>query len=40
MISPLIEDQPDQPTEDEDPEDFAEEQGLLGRFVILMEYSI
>lgn len=33
MISPLIEDQSDQPTEDEDPEDFAEEQGLLGRFI-------
>lgn len=34
LISPLVEDQSDQPPiEEEDPEDFAEEQGLLGRFV-------
>ncbi|XP_046683353.1 vacuolar protein sorting-associated protein 35 isoform X3 [Homalodisca vitripennis] len=34
MISPLVEDQKDQPPiEEEDPEDFAEEQGLLGRFI-------
>ncbi|KAG8237090.1 hypothetical protein J437_LFUL017368 [Ladona fulva] len=33
MISPLIEDQKDQPSEEEDPEDFAEEQSLLGRFI-------
>ncbi|XP_022186248.1 vacuolar protein sorting-associated protein 35 isoform X2 [Nilaparvata lugens] len=33
MISPLIQDQPDQPAGDDDPEDFAEEQGLLARFI-------
>jgi len=34
MISTLVEDQADQPAiEDEDPEDFADEQGLLGRFI-------
>jgi vacuolar protein sorting-associated protein 35 len=33
MLSPLIQDQSDQPPGEEDPEDFAEEQGLLGRSV-------
>ncbi|XP_069687418.1 vacuolar protein sorting-associated protein 35 [Periplaneta americana] len=33
MLSPLIQDQSDQPPGEEDPEDFAEEQGLLGRFI-------
>ncbi|XP_012265387.1 vacuolar protein sorting-associated protein 35 isoform X4 [Athalia rosae] len=33
MVSPLVQDQPDQPTVEEDPEDFAEEQGLLGRLI-------
>lgn len=34
LISPLVEDQSDQPpAEEEDPEDFAEEQGLLGRYI-------
>jgi hypothetical protein len=33
MLSSLIEDQSDQPPGEEDPEDFAEEQGLLGRSV-------
>ncbi|XP_049788980.1 vacuolar protein sorting-associated protein 35 isoform X1 [Schistocerca nitens] len=33
MISPLVQDQPDQPAAEDDPEDFAEEQGLLGRFI-------
>ncbi|XP_046737836.1 vacuolar protein sorting-associated protein 35 isoform X3 [Diprion similis] len=33
MVSPLVQDQPDQPTIEEDPEDFAEEQGLLGRLI-------
>ena len=33
MLSPLIQDQADQPPGEEDPEDFAEEQGLLGRSV-------
>ncbi|XP_068082670.1 vacuolar protein sorting-associated protein 35 [Anabrus simplex] len=33
MVSPLIQDQADQPAGEEDPEDFAEEQGLLGRFI-------
>jgi vacuolar protein sorting-associated protein 35 len=32
MISSMIQDQPDQPAGEEDPEDFAEEQGLLGRY--------
>jgi len=32
MVSPLVKDQPDQPVGEEDPEDFAEEQSLLGRF--------
>ncbi|KAF4518817.1 hypothetical protein B566_EDAN008146 [Ephemera danica] len=33
MIGSMIQDQPDQPPGEEDPEDFAEEQGLLGRFI-------
>ncbi|KDR18449.1 vacuolar protein sorting-associated protein 35 [Zootermopsis nevadensis] len=33
MLSPLIQDQSDQPPGEEDPEDFAEEQSLLGRFI-------
>jgi vacuolar protein sorting-associated protein 35 len=33
MISPLVQDQVDQPTVEEDPEDFAEDQGLLGRLI-------
>ncbi|XP_057325313.1 vacuolar protein sorting-associated protein 35 isoform X1 [Microplitis mediator] len=33
MIAPLVQDQPDQPNIEEDPEDFAEEQGLLGRLI-------
>ncbi|XP_020284826.1 vacuolar protein sorting-associated protein 35 isoform X1 [Pseudomyrmex gracilis] len=33
MVSPLVQDQPDQPIIEEDPEDFAEEQGLLGRLI-------
>jgi hypothetical protein len=33
MLSPLIQDQSDQPPGEEDPEDFAEEQSLLGRSV-------
>lgn len=33
MVSPLVKDQPDQPVGEDDPEDFAEEQSLLGRFV-------
>ncbi|XP_046385573.1 vacuolar protein sorting-associated protein 35 isoform X2 [Ischnura elegans] len=40
MISPLIEDQKDQPAEEEDPEDFAEEQALLGRFIHLLRSDI
>lgn len=31
ILTPLIQDQPDQPAIEEDPEDFDEEQGLLGR---------
>nr|CAD7415385.1 unnamed protein product [Timema poppensis] len=33
MVSTLVQDQSDQPSVEEDPEDFAEEQGLLGRFI-------
>lgn len=33
MVSPLVQDQLDQPNIEEDPEDFAEEQGLLGRLI-------
>ncbi|XP_034949457.1 vacuolar protein sorting-associated protein 35 isoform X1 [Chelonus insularis] len=33
MVSPLVQDQPDQPNIEEDPEDFAEEQGYLGRLI-------
>lgn len=35
MISSLIEDQTDQPVIDEDPEDFAEEQSLVAKYVSL-----
>jgi vacuolar protein sorting-associated protein 35 len=37
MLSPLIKDQEDQPNEPFDPEDFAEEQGVVGRFVHLLK---
>lgn len=33
IAAPLVQDQPDQPNIEEDPEDFAEEQGLLGRLI-------
>ncbi|XP_065347239.1 vacuolar protein sorting-associated protein 35 isoform X1 [Cloeon dipterum] len=33
MIDSMIQDQSDQPASEEDPDDFAEEQGLLGRFI-------
>lgn len=36
MLSPLIRDQDDQPGDKVDPEDFAEEQGIVGRFVHLL----
>ncbi|XP_065675413.1 vacuolar protein sorting-associated protein 35 isoform X2 [Hydra vulgaris] len=36
LAAPLIMDQDDQPAEPEDPEDFAEEQGLMGRLVTLL----
>lgn len=36
LINPLIQDQADQPAESPDPEDFAEEQSLLGRFLHLL----
>lgn len=32
MVSPLVKDQHDQPIGEEDPEDFVEEQSLLGRY--------
>lgn len=37
LISPLVQDQTDQPAEEDDPEDFAEEQGLMGRFINLLQ---
>ncbi|XP_061321107.1 vacuolar protein sorting-associated protein 35-like isoform X4 [Pezoporus flaviventris] len=36
LVSTLIQDQPDQPAEDPDPEDFADEQSLVGRFIHLL----
>lgn len=36
LVSTLIQDQPDQPTDEPDPEDFAEEQSLVGRFIHLL----
>ncbi|XP_012271457.1 vacuolar protein sorting-associated protein 35 isoform X2 [Orussus abietinus] len=33
MVAPLVQDQPDMHGIEEDPEDFAEEQGLLGRLI-------
>lgn len=36
-MSPLVVDQGDGPKEEEDPDDFAEEQGLMGRLVNLMQ---
>lgn len=36
LVSTLIPDQPDQPAEDPDPEDFADEQSLVGRFIHLL----
>ena len=36
LLSPLIKDQADQPTEPPDPEDFEEEQWLMGRLVHLL----
>lgn len=32
----MVQDQNDQPEEPYDPEDFAEEQGLMGRFIHLL----
>ena len=37
LVSPLVSDQSDQPAEEEDPEDFAEEQGMMGRIVQLLQ---
>lgn len=37
MLSPLIKDQEDQPAEALDPDDFAEEQGVVGRFIHLLK---
>lgn len=37
LVSPLVSDQSDQPAEEEDPEDFAEEQGMMGRLVQLLQ---
>ena len=37
MLSPLVCDQKDQPDEDPDPEDFAEEQSSMARFISLFQ---
>ena len=37
LVAPLVADQNDQPGEEEDPEDFAEEQGMMGRLVQLLQ---
>lgn len=37
MLSPLIKDQEDQPSDSNDPDDFAEEQGIVGRFIHLLK---
>ncbi|XP_052063511.1 vacuolar protein sorting-associated protein 35-like [Mytilus californianus] len=37
IVSVLVQDQSDQPEEADDPEDFAEEQGIMGRFIHLLE---
>lgn len=37
IVSVLVQDQSDQPEEVDDPEDFAEEQGIMGRFVHLLK---
>lgn len=37
LVSPLVVDQPDQPKVEEDPEDFAEEQGTMGRLINLLQ---
>ena len=36
ITSVLVQDQNDQPEDGDDPEDFAEEQGLMGRFIHLL----
>lgn len=37
LVSSLVCDQEDQPSEPDDPEDFAEEQSLMGKFVTLLK---
>ncbi|KAK3085900.1 hypothetical protein FSP39_010235 [Pinctada imbricata] len=37
IVSVLVTDQSDQPEDGDDPEDFAEEQGIMGRFVHLLQ---
>lgn len=37
LVSTLVCDQEDQPSEPDDPEDFAEEQSLMGKFVTLLK---
>jgi hypothetical protein len=37
LVSPLVQDQNDQPPEPDDPEDFAEEQACVGRFIHLLQ---
>lgn len=36
IVSVLVQDQNDQPEMEDDPEDFAEEQGIMGRFIHLL----
>ncbi|KAK2177624.1 hypothetical protein NP493_589g02015 [Ridgeia piscesae] len=37
LVSPLVQDQSDEPEEEGDPEDFAEEQGIMGRFIHMLQ---
>uniref|UniRef100_T1ISA6 Vacuolar protein sorting-associated protein 35 n=1 Tax=Strigamia maritima TaxID=126957 RepID=T1ISA6_STRMM len=37
VVAPLVQDQPDQPSDEEDIEDFIEEQGLMGRLINLFQ---
>jgi vacuolar protein sorting-associated protein 35 len=36
LLAPLIEDQSDQQVDRDDPEDFADEQSMMGRFIHLL----
>ena len=36
LVSPLIQEQQDEPATSVDPDDFIEEQGIMGRFIHLL----